>query len=177
MSSCVTVSIRVRPGTSGAAFELVNVMEQRRGVCCRPFTYGGLGTRLAEALLSAIEPSNLSAAEGASNATSGDQTMANNRETFRNCIAAALSEHGLQTQTVARVTTAASDQVLAVRLALQVSSRVQPDSHRTARLSTQNQGCGVDGFWNGSDSGSDSDPRRRLRLRLRDRLRPGQYHE
>ncbi|KAF0301682.1 Endothelin-converting enzyme 1 [Amphibalanus amphitrite] len=85
-----------------------------------PFKYGGLGTRLAEALLAAIKPGSLALAEEETNSTvDGGDTMAHNRETFRRCISAALSMSQLEPQTVARVTTSASDQVLALRLALQ----------------------------------------------------------
>ncbi|XP_037088812.1 neprilysin-11-like [Pollicipes pollicipes] len=85
-----------------------------------PFQYGGLGTRLADAILSSIDHSSLTSSMDRSNATTTDhETMAHNQETFRACVSAALAAAGVQQATVARVSASASVQVLAVRLALE----------------------------------------------------------
>ena len=86
----------------------------------RPFQYGGLGTQLAEALLSSIEPESLLPSAASNFTADPEDTMANNRAKFRACVSSALAASQVQERTVERVTASAADQVLSVRLALQV---------------------------------------------------------
>jgi len=86
-----------------------------------PFQYGGLGTRLAVAILSSVDPASLTTPADQGNATGQpeDQMLLDNQATFRACVSAALAQSGVREKTVSRVVRAAAAQVLGVRLALQ----------------------------------------------------------